>query len=233
MDAMTDAAHPADFAHVETWVFDLDNTIYPARYNLFDLVDARIGAFIAELLDLDTVAARRIQKDYFRRHGTTLRGLMLDHGVDPDVFLEYVHDIEVDRLPPSPELDAALGRLAGRKIIYTNGSVAHAERVLERLGVARHFEGVFDIAAGDYLPKPDPAPYRTLIERFDIAPMAAAMVEDIARNLEPAAALGMTTVWVRSDSDWGREGSGDDYVHHVIDDLAGWLGGLVDSATPA
>ena len=233
MDAMTSAARPADFAHVETWVFDLDNTIYPARYNLFDLVDVRIGAFIAELLDLDTVAARRLQKDYFHRHGTTLRGLMLDHGVDPDVFLEYVHDIEVDRLPPSPELDAALDRLAGRKIIYTNGSAAHAERVLERLGVARHFDGIFDIAAGGYLPKPEPAPYRTLVERFDIAPEAAAMVEDIARNLEPAAALGMTTVWVRTDSDWGREGSGGDYVHHVIDDLAGWLGDLVESAAPA
>ena len=232
MDAMTTAG-PADFAHVETWVFDLDNTIYPARYNLFDLVDVRIGAFIAELLGLDAVAARRLQKDYFRRHGTTLCGLMLHHGVDPDVFLEYVHDIEVDRLPPSPALDAALDRLAGRKIIYTNGSAAHAERVLERLGVAGHFEGVFDIAASNYLPKPEPAPYRTLVKRFDIAPVAAAMVEDIARNLEPAAALGMTTVWVRTDSDWGREGSGGDYVHHVIDDLAGWLGDLVGSATPA
>ena len=230
---MTTAARAADFAHVETWVFDLDNTIYPARYNLFDLVDVRIGAFIADLLDLDAVAARCVQKDYFRRHGTTLRGLMLHHGVEPDVFLDYVHDIEVDRLPPSPELGAALDRLAGRKIIYTNGSAAHAERVLERLGVAGHFEGVFDIAAGDYLPKPDPAPYRTLVERFDIAPAAAAMVEDIARNLEPAAALGMTTVWVRTDSDWGREGSGGEYVHHVIDDLAGWLGDLVESATPA
>ena len=230
---MTSTAGPSDFAHVETWVFDLDNTIYPARYNLFDLVDVRIGAFIANLLGLEPVAARRLQKDYFHHHGTTLRGLMLHHGVDPDVFLDYVHDIEVDRLPPSPELDAALDRLAGRKLIYTNGSVAHAEKVLERLGVARHFDGIFDIAAGDYLPKPEPAPYRTFIERFDIEPKAAAMVEDIARNLEPAAALGMTTIWVRTDSDWGGEGSGADYVHHVIDDLAGWLGSLVGRATPA
>ena len=216
-----------DFDHVETWVFDLDNTIYPARHNLFDQVDVRIGAFIARLLDLDAVAARRIQKQYFRNHGTTLHGLMLHHDVDPHDFLGFVHDIDVACIPPDPALDRNLDRLPGRKVIFTNGSTGHAENVLGRLGVAGRFDGIFAITDADFVPKPEAAPYATLIERFSIDPASAVMVEDIARNLEPAAALGMTTVWVRTDNAWGAEGSGCDYVHHVIDDVAGWLAALV------
>ncbi len=216
-----------DFDHVETWVFDLDNTIYPARHNLFDQVDVRIGAFIAELLDLDAVAARRIQKQYFRDHGTTLRGLMLNHDVDPHDFLGFVHDIDVACIPPDAELDRNLERLPGRKVIFTNGSTGHAENVLGRLGVAGRFDGIFAITDADFVPKPEAASYETLIERFSIDPEKAVMVEDIARNLEPAAALGMTTVWVRTDNAWGAEGSEKDYIHHVIDDVASWLAVLV------
>ena len=216
-----------DFEHVDTWVFDLDNTIYPARYNLFDQVDLRIGAFIARLLDLDAVAARRIQKQYFRDHGTTLRGLMLHHDVDPHDFLGFVHDIDVDCISPSPDLDRNLDRLAGRKVIFTNGSTAHAEAVLARLGVAKRFCGIFAITDADFIPKPEAAPYAALIENFQIDPRGAVMVEDIARNLVPAAALGMTTVWVRTDNAWGAAGSAGDHIHHVIDDVADWLTGLV------
>ncbi len=216
-----------DFEHVETWVFDLDNTIYPARFNLFDQVDVRIGAFIARLLNLDAVAARRIQKQYFRDHGTTLRGLMLNHHVDPHEFLGFVHDIDVGRIPPDPDLDRNLERLAGRKVIFTNGSTGHAENVLARLGVAERFCGIFAITDADFVPKPEAASYAALIERFRIDPRGAAMVEDIARNLAPAAALGMTTVWVRTDNAWGAEGSEKDYIHHVIDDVASWLAVLV------
>ena len=216
-----------DFEHVETWVFDLDNTIYPARFNLFDQVDVRIGAFIARLLDLESGAARRIQKQYFRDHGTTLRGLMVNHDVDPHEFLGFVHDIDVGCIPPNPDLAHNLGRLHGRKVIFTNGSTDHAENVLARLGVAQRFDGIFAITDADFVPKPETAPYAALIERFNIDPRRAAMVEDIARNLEPAAALGMTTVWVRTDSVWGSEGSANDYVHHVIDDVAEWITGLV------
>ncbi len=216
-----------DFTAVETWVFDLDNTIYPARFNLFDQVDARIGAFIANLLDLDPVAARRIQKQYFRDHGTTLSGLMQNHDVDPHEFLDFVHDIDVACIPPDPLLNQNLQRLPGRKVIYTNGSTGHAENVLDRLGIARHFDGIFDIEAADYVPKPEAAAYRNLIERFRIEPHKAVMVEDLARNLAPAAALGMTTVWVRTDNAWAADGSSQDYIHHVIDDVADWIASLV------
>jgi putative hydrolase of the HAD superfamily len=213
----------SDFAHVDTWIFDLDNTIYPARHNLFDQVDKRIGAFIAGLLDIDAVAARRLQKRYFREHGTTLRGLMLHHEVDPHDFLDFVHDIDLDCLSPSPDLDRNLGRLAGRKVIFTNGSTGHAEAVLARLGVADRFRGIFAITDADFIPKPEAAPYAALIESFRIDPRGTVMVEDIARNLVPAAALGMTTVWVRTDNAWGAEGSGGGHIHHVIDDVADWL----------
>ncbi len=216
-----------EFHHVETWVFDLDNTIYPARFNLFDQVDALIGAFIANLLDLDPVAARRIQKQYFRDHGTTLSGLMQNHDVDPHEFLDFVHDIDVACIPPDPLLNQNLQRLPGRKLIFTNGSTGHAENVLDRLGLARCFDGIFDIEAAAYVPKPEAAAYRNLIERFRIEPHKAVMVEDLARNLAPAAALGMTTVWVRTDNAWAADGSAQDYVHHVIDDVADWITSLV------
>ncbi|MFQ5958758.1 MAG: pyrimidine 5'-nucleotidase [Alphaproteobacteria bacterium] len=218
------------FPHLDTWIFDLDNTLYPARYNLFELVDRRIAAFIARALDLDLAAARRVQKDYFASYGTTLRGLMLNHGIDPEAFLAFVHDIDVSRVPPSPELDGALARLDGRKLIFTNASTSHAEKVIARLGVAHHIEAIFDITDAGYLPKPHPETYAALLARHRVDPRAAAMVEDIARNLAPAAALGMTTVWVQSDSAWGREGSDGVAIDHVIDDLAEWLSEIVAAA---
>jgi len=215
------------FERVETWIFDLDNTLYSARYNLFDLVERRIGTFVAEALDLDANGARRVQKDYFHRFGSTLRGLMVNHGIDPDDFLTYVHDIDVDRVPPNPRLDAALARLAGRKLVFTNGSSAHAERVIARLGVARHIEGIFDIAAADYVPKPHRSGYEALVAAHGIKPRSAAMVEDIARNLVPSADLGMATIWVRTGIGWSGEGDASDHVDLVIDDLADWLSDLV------
>lgn len=216
------------FAHIDAWVFDLDNTLYAARHNLFDLVDERIGAFIASELGVGTGDARRVQKDYFREFGTTLRGLMVNHAVDPQVFLEFVHDIDVSRVPPSPELDRVLGQLTGRKLVYTNGSTHHAENVMARLGVAHHFDGVFDIVEAEYLPKPHPEPYAAMVERHGVDPRTAVMVEDIARNLKPASDMGMTTVWVRNDSPWGREDSDGDHIDHVIDDLVDWLSEIVE-----
>ena len=214
--------------HVEVWIFDLDNTLYPARCNLFDQIDRRMGAFIAALLEVDPVEARAVQKQYFHEHGSTLRGLMLEHGMEPRAFLDYVHDIDLTPVPPSPALDRALGRLKGRKLVFTNGSTRHAERVMGRLGITDHFEAVFDIAAADFLPKPDPIAYAKLVARFDIDPGVAAMVEDIPRNLKPAAALGMTTVWVPGTSPWSQAGPDDDHIDHVVPDLADWLTALVD-----
>ncbi len=218
-------ARPADFDphEVETWIFDLDNTLYPASCNLFAQVDARMSAFIQDLLSLGPGEARRIQKGYFREHGTTLRGLMDHHQVEPEAFLAYVHDIDFSVVPAAPGLEAALARLAGRKLVFTNATVPYAEQVLARLGIARHIEAIFDIVAADYRPKPEPESYHRLIAEHGIDPRRAVLVEDIARNLAPAAALGMTTVWVPNATDWSRDGAEDGHVHHVVEDLAAWL----------
>jgi putative hydrolase of the HAD superfamily len=208
---------------VVDWVFDLDNTLYPSRCNLFAQVDRRIGRFIEDRLGLDTVAARQLQKRYFHEYGTTLHGLMAHHEIDPTTFLEFVHDIDITPVPPSPALDDALTRLPGRKLIFTNGSTAHADRVMARLGVAHHFAGVFDIVAAEYRPKPDPATYDSLIRRHGIDPRRAVMIEDLPRNLRPAAALGMTTVLVQTGEEWAQIDSAGDHIHHVTDDLVGWL----------
>ena len=213
---------PDALARITVWIFDLDNTLYPASCRLFDQVDRRIGQFIAERFALDSVSARVLQKRYFRDYGTTLRGLMTEHGVDPNHFLDYVHEIDHSPVSPSPALAAALGRLAGRKLVFTNGSRSHAERVMARLGVADHFEAVFDIADASFAPKPDPASYQALIAQHGIAPTSTAMIDDIARNLEPAAALGMTTVWLTPDA---VDGPAQDiaHVHYRTGDLVAFL----------
>jgi putative hydrolase of the HAD superfamily len=188
----------------------------------------KMKSFIGELLDVDIAEAHRIQKEYFRTHGTTLRGLMDNHGLAPTEFLDYVHDIDVSPVPPNPALDDVLHRLPGRKIIYTNGSVSHAENVSNRLGIRHHFDGIFDIIAADYNPKPARAPYEQMLREHDVDPTRAVMLEDIARNLEPAHALGMTTVWVRSEHDHSAMGAEGDHVHHVIDDLVAWLDAQIE-----
>lgn len=206
----------------ETWIFDLDNTLYPAACNLFAQIDVRMGAFISSRFQIDRDEARTLQKSYFRRYGTTLRGLMLEHHLDPAEFLDYVHDIDLSPIAADARLDAALARLAGRKFVFTNGSRRHAERVIAKLGIAARFEDIFDIAAADFLPKPLPEPYQSLVSRHGIAPQGAVMVEDIARNLEPAAAMGMTTVLVPGHKEWQGEREAA-YVHYLVDDLGAWL----------
>ncbi len=207
----------------DVWVFDLDNTLYPRDCNLFAQIDVKMKAFIGELLDVDLEEAHRIQKQYFRTHGTTLRGLMDNHGLAPEEFLDYVHDIDVTPVPPNPSLDDVLHRIDGRKVIFTNASVAHAENVLGRLGITHHFDGIFDIIAADYVPKPERSAYEVFVREHNVDPTRAVMLEDIARNLEPAHAMGMTTVWVRSEHDHSAMGADGDHVHHVIDDLVEWL----------
>jgi putative hydrolase of the HAD superfamily len=211
----------------ETWIFDLDNTLYPASCNLFAQVDKHIGAFIAQLLQVDADEAYRIQKQYFRDYGTSLRGLMLHHQVDPRLFLEFVHAIDVSPVQPSPVLERALGRLPGRKIVFTNGSAKHAENVMARLGVSHRFDAIFDIVAADYFPKPEPFVYDRLVRRHWIDPKRAVMVEDIAKNLLPAHDMGMTTVLVRTEAEWARDGIDGAHIHHVTDDLVLWLDGIV------
>lgn len=216
-----------DAEAVRDWIFDLDNTVYPAACNLFLQIDARINRFIQDFLALDPVEARAVQRRFFDDHGSSLAGLMTHHGLEPGRFLDYVHDIDLSVLDPAPTLGEALSALPGRKLIYTNGSTRHAENVLSRLGIAEHFAEIFDIAAADFLPKPRAEPMAVLISRHAVEPRTAVFIEDLARNLEPAAALGITTVLVAGSA---LEKPPESFVDHVIDDLPGWLHGLTPPA---
>ncbi len=189
------------FRDTRLWIFDLDNTLYPAGCNLFAQIDRRMSAFIQDLLGLDPAAARKIQKDLYYQHGTTLSGLMAEHGVAPEAFMDYVHDIDLAPVPHAPELAAAIARLEGRKFIFTNGSARHAGRVAEKLGVLGAFDGIFDIAACGYVPKPKPEAFQRFLDFCGGANCKAAMFEDLPHNLEAAHALGIVTVLVTSDYD--------------------------------
>ena len=221
-------------ADIEVWAFDLDNTLYPASCDLFSLIERRMGSFIAERFALSPEEARRLQKRCFRVHGTTLRGLMLEHAVEPEAFLDYVHAIDLGAIGPAPGLARALAALPGRKLVFTNASRGHAERVMARLGIAGQFEAVYDIADAGYLPKPELATYEGFLARHGVDPARACMLDDMARNLVPAAQLGMATGWIRTDSAWGRPTAEDlPHIHHVIDDLPGWLAALTIGAAAA
>ena len=222
------------FTRVETWVFDLDNTLYPHHVNLWQQVDARIGAYIGNFLKVGPAEARRIQKDYYRRYGTSMRGMMTEHGVHADDYLAYVHRIDHSPLEPNPALGAAIAKLPGRKLILTNGSTDHAGAVLNRLGLSAHFEAVFDIIAAELEPKPAPQTYQKFLGLHGVTPETSAMFEDLARNLVVPHQLGMRTVLVVPDrtgevvrEDWELEGRDAAYVDHVTDDLTGFLEGLV------
>jgi putative hydrolase of the HAD superfamily len=221
------------FAHINTWVFDLDNTLYPHHVNLWQQVDKRIGEFVGAWLDVSPEEARRIQKDYYRRYGTTMRGMMTEHGVRADDFLAYVHQIDHSPLESNPAMGAAIARLPGRKLVLTNGSTDHADKVLQRLGIESHFEAVFDIIAADLEPKPAAQTYQKFLSDHHVDPGKSAMFEDLARNLVIPHQLGMTTVLVVPDGtrevlreDWELEGRDDSYVDHVTDDLTGFLQAL-------
>ena len=224
---------PRTFDHVDTWVFDLDNTLYPHHVNLWQQVDARIGEFVSSWLNVSREEARRIQKDYYLRYGTTMRGMMTLHGVHADDYLAYVHRIDHSPLEPNPALGDAIARLHGRKLILTNGSTDHVDAVLSRLGLATHFEAVFDIIAAELEPKPARQTYQKFLADHAVDPTRAAMFEDLARNLVIPHELGMTTVLVVPDGtqevvreDWELEGRDAAHVDHVTDDLAGFLAGL-------
>jgi putative hydrolase of the HAD superfamily len=212
-----------ELAQIDCWIFDLDNTLYSAGTHLFAQIDVRMKAFVARELRLAPEDAFLLQKRYYRDHGSTLRGLMLHHGIDPDAFLDEVHDIDHSVLAPDPALVAGIRRLPGRKLVYTNGSANHAAAVLARLGASDVFEAIFDIRAGGYIPKPDPAPYARLVGAHRIAPERAAMFEDSFKNLKPAADLGMLTVWVRHTEHMPAPDDDLSHCHHVVDDLAAWL----------
>jgi putative hydrolase of the HAD superfamily len=229
---MSSPARPAPraFGQVDTWVFDLDNTLYPHHVNLWQQVDARIRDYIADFLKIAHADAFRLQKDYYKRYGTTLRGMMNEHGMKPDDFLDYVHQIDYSPLEPNAALGAQIEKLPGRKLILTNGTTGHTAAVLARLGLANHFDDVFDIVAAELEPKPSPATYARFLKAHAVDAARAAMFEDLARNLEVPHALGMTTVLVVPAGarevlreDWELAGRDAPHVDHVTDDLAGFL----------
>jgi len=228
IETVPDFRHAPDFRHVDAWIFDLDNTLYPAASGVFGQIDLRMTAFVADLLGVSREEARAIQKAYYRDHGTTLNGLMQLHGVDPETYLGYVHDIDLSQLVDNTQLDAALARLDGQRFVFTNGCRNHAARVLDRLKLAHHFDDIWDIRTIGFRPKPDPLAYDAVLASAGIDPARAAMFEDAARNLVPAHALGMTTVWLRNGSEWSRQGpafpvASGEHIDHEIDDLAEFL----------
>jgi putative hydrolase of the HAD superfamily len=229
---------PRDFSQVETWVFDLDNTLYPPALDLWHQIDARMRDFISDFLKLAPEEAFKLQKHYYRTYGTSLRGLMIEHQLEPEAFLEYVHDIDRSRLVPNPALGAAIKKLAGKKLVLTNGSRAHADAVLAGLGIADAFHGVHDIVAANFAPKPDPAAYHAFLGAHGVEAARAAMFEDLARNLEVPHALGMTTVLVLPGGaepvireHWESEGRDAAHVDHVTDDLVSFLARIASATS--
>ncbi|WP_421724917.1 pyrimidine 5'-nucleotidase [Bauldia sp.] len=218
------------FGRIDAWVFDLDNTLYPRHSNLFKQVDAKIRDYVQRLLSLGPVEAQKLQKDYYRRYGTTLRGLMVEHGIEPDHFMEYVHDIDHSPVLPNPRLATAIETLPGRKYILTNGSRAHAEKVAARLGITDHFDDIFDVVAADLLPKPNREMYDRFIAATGVEPKTAAMFEDLSRNLVVPSSLGMLTTLVVPvgtrevfHEDWEMEGRDAPHVRFLTDDLGTFL----------
>lgn len=206
----------------QVWVFDLDNTLYPAECDLFAEIDQRMTDFVARFLRLPREEARATQKRYYTEHGTTLNGLMSMHGMEPDEFLAHVHEIDLTPLPRTPHLADAIRALPGRKFVYTNGSRGHARRVTDYMGLGDVFDGQFAIEDSHFKPKPNLSSYEAFNRLFGIVPDEAVFFEDLARNLAPAHGMGYATVLVQSDKDWSHEpaaarpaGIGDDLPPHI------------------
>ncbi len=217
---------PNPLATIDAWIFDLDNTLYPASARLFDQIDAKMGGYIQNLLGVDAVEARRVQKELFHSHGMTMPGLMARYGIDPHEFLAHVHDVDVSVVADAPLIRNALARLPGRRFVFTNADAPYATRVLARLGLSDAFDGLHDIHALSYRPKPAAAAYAHLCETHAIDPARALFVEDMARNLTPANAIGMTTVWVDNGSEQGP-GDARAHIDITITDVGEWLTGVV------
>ena len=215
--------------HVRNWVFDLDNTLYPHQARLFEQVDRRITDYIARFFKVERDEAYKIQKGYFHTRGTTLSGLMAEHGVDPYEYLADVHDIEMDVLDENAPLAAAIARLPGRKIIFTNADALYAGKILSKLGLGESFEAIHDVHAAQYRPKPAPEAYQHLCDAYELDPAQSLFADDMARNLKPAKLIGMTTLWVDNGSEQGEEGDRD-FVDFTTRDITHWLHDILEEA---
>ena len=217
------------FKKYDTWLFDLDNTLYSAETGIFDQVDQLMGKFISKHLNLEMPEAKKLQKEYFKEHGTTLKGLMDNHNIDPESFLNEVHKLDYSIIKPDILLKNALENLTGRKIIFTNANKSHVDKVLCQLNINNIFDSVYDITDADYCPKPDIGTYKSLIKKYNIDAEKTIMFDDIARNLVPASKLGFTTVWI----DIGKENYSDDiknskkYLNYETTSLPLWLNSII------
>ena len=228
-----------DFSETETWIFDLDNTLYPRHVDLFKQMNEKMSAYVSRLLDVSEEEAAKVREDYYKVHGTTLRGLMIEHNIQPDEFLEYVHDIDHSWVKPDPALAQAICSLPGKRFIFTNGTEEHAVKVAERLGITDLFDDIFDIVWADLDPKPNRPPYEKLLAQTGINPKRAAMFEDLARNLEVPFDMGMKTVLIVPEhtrdvfhDSWEAKGSEAPHVDYVTDNLGRFLGDVLAAIAP-
>lgn len=215
-----------ELSGIETWIFDLDNTLYPETSSLFDEINHKMNLYMADLLGLSTEAASDMRQGFYERHGTTLNGLMQEYGADPFPFLDFVHDVDLTRIDPAPKLKPLLSDLPGRCLVHTNGTVAHAERVLKRLGIDDCFDGIFDIVASDFQPKPGANAFTGFVEAFNVEPDTSIMFEDKEENLRVPHELGMTTVWINHRARSPMEAKNlpkHDHVHHLCQTIGDFL----------
>lgn len=209
------------FSHVSAWVFDLDHTLYPPSARLFDQVEARITTYMVEALGITEREANKLRVTYWHDHGTTLAGLMRQHDVDPVSYLDTVHDISLESLQPDPQLAGHIRNLAGRRIVYTNGSAPYAERVLEARGLSGLFDAVYGVEHADYMPKPEDAAFRRIFHLDGLNPERAAMFEDDPRNLRAPHGMGMRTVHV------AEHAVPQAHIEFHTDDLSAFLARLI------
>ncbi len=208
---------------IKYWLFDLDNTLYSGDTKVFDQVDKKMSFYISKKLNISLKEAKKIQKNYFHEYNTTLNGMIKNHKIDAEEFLDFVHDVDLNFLKKDPDLKNEISNLIGKKYIFTNGSKAHANNVTKRIGIENLFDGVFDIVDSDFIPKPSIEPYRKIIQKYGIDPEYCIFIEDIARNLKPAHELGMKTVWIKNDEPWAAKFSNESFVNYKIDNLSNFL----------
>jgi len=208
---------------IKFWIFDLDNTLYSGKTKVFEQVDKKISKYISQKLNVNIEEAKKIQKNYFHKYNTTLNGMIKNHKIDANEFLEFVHDINIDFLKKDLILSKELEKLVGKKIIFTNGSRKHALNVSKKIGIDQHFDDIFDIIDSEFIPKPLIKPYEKLVKKHKIDPNLCVFVEDIARNLKPAYEMGMKTVWIKNEEPWAKEYSNSNFVNYRISNLSEFL----------
>jgi putative hydrolase of the HAD superfamily len=211
------------FNSINCWIFDLDNTLYSGQTKVFAQVDKKMSKYISNKLNIDLIKAKEIQKNYFYQYNTTLNGMIKNHKIDPEEFLEFVHDVDISFLQKDDKLATEIKKLNGKKIIFTNGSRKHALNVTKKIGIDNLFDGIFDIVNANYVPKPSIEPYKKLVEKHKIDPKLSVFVEDIARNLKPAYEMGMKTVWIENEEPWAKEFSDGKFINYKTNNLSEFL----------